>query len=68
MSEEQLTLRLYVVGESSGNPRDWSRYWGRKLVMATSPEQACDISDGARAVLVEATEAIVLMEENSRCD
>ena len=38
-------LRLYVVGESSGNPTDWSERPNRALVIAASADEAIAIAD-----------------------
>jgi hypothetical protein len=41
MSENQpKKLRLLVVGESSGDPDEWSEWPNRALVIAGSPEEA----------------------------
>ena len=33
-------LKLFVIGESTGNPSEWSEYGRRILVMAKDTEQA----------------------------
>jgi hypothetical protein len=33
-------LKLFVLGESSGNPDEWSRFGSRALVLARSAEEA----------------------------
>ena len=38
-------LRLYVVGESSGNPETWGEYKGYSIVAARSPEEALTFSN-----------------------
>ncbi len=34
------TLKLYVVGETSGDPADWHDYGNRAIVAAYTPEEA----------------------------
>jgi hypothetical protein len=38
-------LRLYVVGDASGDPDKWSVWGGWGLVFATSPEEAITLAD-----------------------
>lgn len=65
-TEKKPGLRLFVVGEVSGNPREWSDYpIGRKLVLARSREEAILVAEtGADAMLVHSDEAVVLSEES----
>ena len=39
-----MTMKLYVVGESSGNPEDWSEWPLRSLVIASSSEEAMKLA------------------------
>ena len=54
-------LKLYVVGESSGNPDDWFDC-ERAFVIASSPEDAARLVDGNVALVaeVDAREPLVL--------
>lgn len=45
MCDHHKTFRLYVVGESSGDPDTWSMYGGWALVIASSPEDALVLTD-----------------------
>ena len=40
---EKKKLRLFVVGESSGDPADWSEWPHRALVIAENVEEALTI-------------------------
>jgi hypothetical protein len=52
-------LILFVIGDSSGNPKDWSEYGKLAFVMAESIEQAKSMVDfssrGAEVVCGEPT-------------
>jgi hypothetical protein len=66
---EQKELKLYVVGESSGDPASWSIYGSRKVVIAKDEKQACDLADCSESVsvrLLELCEPMVLMDEYYR--
>jgi hypothetical protein len=66
MTSEKPQLKLFVVGELSGNPNDWSAYnCYRALVMAPDAETACKVVDhgGCSVALVEISEPTVLMWE-----
>jgi len=39
------SLKLFVVGSSSGNPDDWSSFGTRALVLAESLDQAISMVD-----------------------
>lgn len=41
-------LKLYVVGETSSNPDDWSCWNELQLVIAQNPEQARKLCEFAR--------------------
>jgi hypothetical protein len=38
-------LKLFVLGEESGDPDDWSKYGDRAFVMAETSEQALALHD-----------------------
>jgi hypothetical protein len=38
-------FKLFVVGESSGNPDDWSEWGDRAFVIARSKEEALSLAD-----------------------
>jgi hypothetical protein len=42
---KKTVLKLYVVGELSGDPGRWSRLSRRSLVIARTPEQALEMAD-----------------------
>jgi hypothetical protein len=58
---------LYVVGEPSGNPDEWSKYSARCIVVAASPEEACQMHDcyGGPATLIDLTKSSILCESHS---
>lgn len=63
MSNEN-QLKLYVVGESSGDPGEWGEFGSRFLVLARNPAEArqlTDWGDSAACALVERKSARVLM-------
>jgi hypothetical protein len=66
MNEQKLELKLYVVGDVSGNPDDWcDRPVGRCLVLASSVEEAVAIADcGCEAMIVIADSAVLLSRDN----
>ena len=37
------SFKLFVVGERSGNPDDWSEWGGRAIAIASSPEEAAEL-------------------------
>lgn len=58
-------LNLYVVGESSPNPDDWSPYSSRKLVIAESPEAAIALAEHyGPATPIPMDTPVVLMSED----
>jgi hypothetical protein len=66
LNEKRPELKIYVVGETSGNPEDWSEFGSRKIVIAESPEQALDLSDATRrgcVCLLNASFPMVVMSE-----
>jgi len=66
MSEPQ--MKLYVVGESSGNPDDWSEWGGYSIVLAQSPEDAIDVAGSlcyGHATLVDMTRKTVVAHISS---
>lgn len=65
-SKEKPDLKLYVVGESSGNPDEWSDYpVGRKLVLAASADEAVVIADGGTQVALVESDGPVVLSESS---
>ena len=42
---KETALRLFVVGELSGDPSRWSRIAKRSFVLARTPEQAVKMAD-----------------------
>lgn len=59
-------LKLYVIGERSGNPADWSMVSDRVFVMAETPGQALQLAPvyvEQVAYEVKATEPCVLCED-----
>jgi hypothetical protein len=42
---EKRSLKLFVVGELSGDPSRWSRLSKRTLVLARTPEEALEMAD-----------------------
>lgn len=58
-------LKLFVVGESSGNPDDWPGS-GYGLVVARSKEEALTMSDWHIAAEVIFNKPVVLMAERQR--
>ncbi len=67
MSDEAPRLRLFVVMESSGNPRDWSDYGTRILVLAKDAEEARSLTDygqDAPCALVSASEPCILTAQD----
>jgi hypothetical protein len=72
MSETQVDeakkLKLFVVGESSGDPSTWDAWTQKHLVIAASKERAIALTDrdpSYRAAEVEFTEEGILMVD--RC-
>jgi hypothetical protein len=60
---EKPALKLYVVGESSGDPKSWFGYGSRDLVLAESAADAiamCDADPREAVSLVDMTERGVL--------
>jgi hypothetical protein len=58
-------LKLYVVGERSGNPADWPILCHRAYVVAHSPEEALAIANMGDEPVAEVTpdEPMVLIIE-----
>lgn len=47
-------LKLYVVGESSGNPADWSEWFSeRSFLMAVDEKQAMEMAGDSRVAMVD---------------
>lgn len=63
MHPVQKQLSVFVVGEVSGRPCDWSAFGHRHLVIASSPEEACEIAEDHPAVLVDMSRPAILMSE-----
>lgn len=58
-------LNLYVVGELSGDPNDWSEYGSRAIVIAASAEEAIQIAGTVDcAALIQCVHPIVLMRDS----
>lgn len=53
-------LKLFVVGELSGDPEEWSPWGGYGLVLARSKEEALSFVDHIHAAEVEFDKAKVL--------
>ena len=51
---------LYVVGESSPNPESWLPWSKFSLVIARTPEEACELAGEMDGVPV----AVILMDES----
>lgn len=47
---ESCPVRLFIVGERSGNPADWSDWGPRTLVLARSAEEAQAMAEHSSAV------------------
>lgn len=43
---EILPLKLFVLGEISGNPDEWQEYCGHAIVIARTKEEALSLHDG----------------------
>ena len=54
-------FKVFIVGESSGNPDDWTAWGGRTLVVARSVEEALSFSDLSVAAEVRLDKPGVLM-------
>jgi hypothetical protein len=67
MSEnEPKKLRLFVVGESSGDPDEWSSYTNRAIVIAHDEEEARGLVDFSNMVTeIVFTRAVELMHESA---
>jgi hypothetical protein len=60
-------LKLFVIGETSGNPKDWSAYGFRILVLAHNEEEALRFNDGEGDVAeVNADGPVILCREEYR--
>lgn len=46
MKTEKCGLKLYVVGESSGDPSKWRQWATKSLVIAENPQEAIRLVDG----------------------
>lgn len=67
MSENEKKLRLFVIGESSGDPGDWLP-WNpyRAIVIAHDEEEARSLVEGSSTVTeIPFTRAIKLMSESA---
>jgi hypothetical protein len=59
---EKPALKLYIVGESSGDAKDWSPYSNVALVVAENETAAMEMTDRDAAVAeVDMTKARVLV-------
>lgn len=58
-------LRLYVVGESSGNPEEWCPYGGWSLVMASSPEEAGELGGWKPPLVAEVSPGAAMVIHRS---
>ena len=58
-------LKLFVVGESSGNPKDWLPGWRRAFVFAASKDEALRIAElgAVDAAEIIANEPAIFCEE-----
>jgi hypothetical protein len=66
---EKERLKLYVVGELSGDPNRWSRFSKRSLVLASTPEQAVEMADSSvLCAEVVMSQPIVLCREEGRSE
>jgi hypothetical protein len=67
MSEnEPKKLRLFVVGESSGDPDEWMAYGERAIVVAHDEEEARSLVDFSNRVTeIPFTKPVKLMSEHS---
>ena len=64
-------LKLFVVGESSGDPSDWHELGRRAIVVAHDAEEAASMVDycGTGVAELSFTSPIVIyIEENYGCD
>jgi hypothetical protein len=63
------SLKLFVVGENSGNPNDWSTVGWRALVAAQTPEQAVSLAPrlcrAGGVAQLDVSEPMVLFEEEN---
>ena len=48
-------LKLFVVGESSGDPAEWRTIYHRAIVAAHNPEEAAKLADLSTSMVHEIT-------------
>jgi hypothetical protein len=61
---EKKSLKLYVVGELSGDPNRWSRFSKRSFVLASTPEEALEMSgSGVVCAEVDCSQPLVLFRD-----
>jgi hypothetical protein len=66
-TQQQTMLKLFVLGERSGDPADWSQWRSRTLVLAESLEAALAMDDSQSiGCEVDMTKCGVLMHEQPR--
>ena len=67
MQQNVKQMKLFVVGESSGNPDDWSEWPIRALVIAGSADEAIALSEtfGPLAVEVSFEKPGILFKDES---
>lgn len=53
-------FRLYVIGQSSPHPGDWSEWASTTLVLARTAEEAARLCGGKEALLLEVDEPTYL--------
>ncbi len=59
-----MALKLYVLGESSGDPDDWGAWGRRALVLAETSEQALALHDAFGLVAeVKGTRPVLLAQD-----
>lgn len=72
MSERKEELRLFVVGESSGDPNEWRWLGTLRLILARSQEEAIELAGGpyfnSEAAEVQAKEPTVLFTYENQGD
>jgi len=64
---EKPALKLYVVGESSGNPDEWYDWGELSLVLATNEREAAELGDCPSAAVaeVDANRPLVLLRREA---
>jgi len=59
-------LKLYVVGETSGDPAEWSEWGDRVLVIARSAEEAMELGGINCAAEIPLRTPMIIYRESSR--